>query len=1086
MLLSRILLMVLILSFIPCSGETAERPGKKKHSTTSASSAALLIPLVFDQLITESKTLIGHSSKVIALAYSPDGSRLLSGGDDKSLIAWDVQSGEQAWSIKNLPDRVTNIAFCGSGEVLALTTKGENIHLVNAITGAYLTGFHAKKDVQSLACSPNGQILAAAVDKGVVIWDLDNLRMVPADVSGKAEENSGYFSWLKRKGDTKKDDEQARADKAILKTLSNGDQDVLSIAFSASSAYLAVAGKDKQISIWDVQQWIRTKTLAGFEKEIRLLVFSPDGGRLAAVEDKQNLLIWDLYGKPLPRQLLRERDDIAGLAFSADGAILVTVGKKRTVFWSTRSYRELHVLNDEKREPLAVTCSPDNTGLAIAGEDKLVHLWNLPGIISLAASGTARGDALMTLDQERDGRIKALYPKKNEFESSRQYAERLKQAKAEEQALRSEYASRRTALAEQLEQQESKLKRQYYPYNGKGDLGRYDADLHLFHATLGGVPIVVPVPNRVAQELAARREALFFSGMIRYHDSQRGELVNGALVDQASGERFPFGKQVSGIEAPKTAPAPLSVLPVVANKRKAAPNLEIVSVILVEPSGNNALDAGERGSIRVVLRNSGSGSADGVEVALRADGVTPLPATLTVAERTMVGDLGPNQSRSIDVPISAAEGLPGREIRLQVAALEAGGFDSQPVLMDFSVKAQIPPELQVARIEIIDAEGKRVIAKGKESNVVIIVQNTGKGSARGVKVKLDSSDQQIKLFGDSEVELGGLKPGESKRASFTIAVTQRYTGPKTLPVSFRIAEERPRFSIKPMLQLTLNKEAPEVRLVTVKERESAPVAAVQDDIGMVPLLAVTRRAFNDKDLALVIGIERYQNVPKSDFAYNDARSIKAYLLSLGFAERNIEFLADERATLSAIRKSVESWLPNRVKPGSRVFFYYSGHGAPDPVTGEAYIVPFDGDPSYLNDTGYPIKRLYEKLGAAKAAEVIVVMDSCFSGSGGRSVLAKGARPLVLMADTLVIPPGMAILASTQGSQISTSFEEKEHGVFTYYFLKAIKEGKGDIDAVYRYIKPLVEDTAKGQNVSQSPVLSMGTHETSGSFRLLTE
>jgi WD40 repeat protein len=1086
MLLSRILLIVLILSFLPDIGETAERPSRKKQPASS--SAALLIPLSYDQLITENKTLSGHSSKVMALAYSPDGSRLVSGGDDKVLIAWDVQSGEQAWTIKNLPDRVTNIAFCGSGEVLALTTKGENIHLVNALTGTYITGFRAKKDVQSLACSPSGQILAAAVDKGVVIWNLDNLRMpmAGASESENSEENGGYFSWLKRKGDTKKNDEQARADKAIIKTLPGGDQDVLSIAFNASGGYLAMGGKDKQISIWDVRQWSRTKTLTGFEKEIRTLAFSPDGGRLAAVEDKQKILMWDLFGKPSPRLLSSERDDITGLAFSTDGALLVTTGKKRTVFWSTSSYRELHVLSDEKQEPLAVTCSPDNTGLAIAGEDKLVHLWNLPGIISLAASGTARGNALTTLDQERDGRIKALYSKKNEFESSRQYGERLKQAKADEQALRNEYAARRSALASQLEQQEGRLKRQYYPYNGKGDLGRYDADQHQFHATLGGVPIAVPVPARVAQELAGRRESLFFSGMIRYHDPQRGELVNGALVDQASGERFPFGRQVAGIENQKAASAPMTALPVVVNERKAAPNLEIVSVVLVEPSGNNALDAGERGSIRVVLRNSGSGGADGVVIDLRADGVTPLPATLSVAERTVVGDLGPKQSRTIDVPIIAAEGVPGREMRLQVAALEAGGFDAQPVLLDFSVKALIPPDLQVARIEISDAEGKRVISKGKESNVVIAVQNSGKGAARGVKVRLDSSDPQIKLFGDSEVVLGVLKPGESKRASFTIAVTQRYTGPKTLPVSFQISEERPRFSIKPQLQLVLNKEAPEVRLVTVKERDTAPVAAVQDDIGMVPLLAVTRRAFNDRDLALVIGIERYQNVPKSDFAYNDARSIKAYLLSLGFAERNIEFLADERATLSAIRKSVESWLPNHVKPGSRIFFYYSGHGAPDPATGEAFIVPYDGDPSYLNDTGYPVKRLYEKLGAAKATEVIVVMDSCFSGSGGRSVLAKGARPLVLMADTLVIPPGMAILASTQGSQISTSFEEKEHGVFTYYFLKALKEGKGDIDAVYRYLKPLVEDTAKGQNVSQSPVLNMGTHETIGSFRLLTE
>ncbi|HIJ95247.1 MAG TPA: hypothetical protein HPP94_05850 [Desulfuromonadales bacterium] len=1086
MILKQILLAVLLISFLPNSGVSAERPGKKKLTNSPASSAALLIPLAYEQLITENKTLSGHTSKILALAYSPDGKRLISGGDDKSLIAWDLQSGEQAWSIKNLPDRVTNLSFCGSGDVLALTTKGENIHLVNAATGSYITGFRAKKDVQSLACSRRGHVLAAAVDKGVVVWNLDSLNVSTTATSEKPGDSSGYFSWLKRKDDSKKNEDQTRADRAVIKTLSGGDHDVLSIAFSVNGDQLALAGKDRQVAIWDVRQWIRTKSLEGFQKEIRMLAFSPDGSRLAAVEDKQTILIWDLFGKSQLRQLPREQDDIVGLAFSADGALLVSAGKKRTAFWSSRSNRELYAISDEKNEPLAVQCSPDNTGLAIAGEDKQVHLWNLPGIISLAASGGAHGDALKTVDQERDERIKALYPQKSEFENSREYAERLRLAKSEAQALRREYAVRRSALATELEQQEEKMKRQYYPFRATGDLGRYDADRHVFHATLGGVPISIPVPQRMAQELAARRESLQFNGLLRYHDPQRGELVNGTLVDRVSGGRFPFGRQVAGVALQTESPLLQPALPVVASKRTAAPNLEIVSVTLVEPSGNNALDAGEQGSIRAVVRNSGSGSAEGVALALRAEGTTALSTTLSFVERMPVGDIGPNQSRSVDVPISAAEGVPGREIRLQIAALEAGGFDAQPVLMDFSLKALIPPDLQVARIEISDAEGKRVVAKGKESNVTLTVQNIGKGFARGVVVRLDSSDPQVKLFGESEIALGLLKPGESKRASFTMAVTQRYKGPKILPVAFQITEERSQFNIKPQLQLVLNKEAPEVRLVTVKERETAPVAAAQDDIGMVPLLAVTRRAFNDRDLALVIGIERYQNVPKSDFAYNDARSIKAYLLSLGFAERNIEFLADERATLSAIRKSVESWLPNRVKSGSRIFFYYSGHGAPDPATGEASIVPYDGDPSYLNDTGYPIKRLYEKLGAAKAAEVIVVMDSCFSGSGGRSVLAKGARPLVLMADTLVVPPGMAILASTQGSQISTSFEEKEHGVFTYYFLKAIKEGKGDIDAVYRYLKPLVEDTAKGQNVSQSPVLSTDKLEAKGRFKLLRD
>ncbi|MDP3112131.1 MAG: caspase family protein, partial [Thermodesulfovibrionales bacterium] len=137
----------------------------------------------------------------------------------------------------------------------------------------------------------------------------------------------------------------------------------------------------------------------------------------------------------------------------------------------------------------------------------------------------------------------------------------------------------------------------------------------------------------------------------------------------------------------------------------------------------------------------------------------------------------------------------------------------------------------------------------------------------------------------------------------------------------------------------------------------------------------------------------------------------------------------------------------------------------------------------LEDTGYPLKRLYDKLGKLQVAEVIVLLDSCFSGAGGRSVLAKGARPLVMMVDTGVLSSNMAVLSATQGTQISTSSPEKGHGVFTYYFLKALKDGKKDIAEIYSYIKPLVEDEAKQINVQQSPSVSPDVEKLKGRFSL---
>ncbi|MBU4320559.1 MAG: caspase family protein [Thermodesulfovibrionales bacterium] len=238
------------------------------------------------------------------------------------------------------------------------------------------------------------------------------------------------------------------------------------------------------------------------------------------------------------------------------------------------------------------------------------------------------------------------------------------------------------------------------------------------------------------------------------------------------------------------------------------------------------------------------------------------------------------------------------------------------------------------------------------------------------------------------------------------------------------------------------------------------------------------------DITVIIGIENYQGLPKSDYSKSDADIVKDYLKALGFQERNIELLTDGKATFSGITKTIETWLPNRVKKESRVFIYYSGHGAPDPSTGEAYLVPYDGDPNYLEVTGYPLKRLYDKLGKLQVAEVTVVLDACFSGAGGRSVLAKGARPLVMMADVSVLSSNMAVLSATQGTQISTSSPEKGHGVFTYYFLKAIKDGKKNIAEIYEYIKPLVEDEAKQLNVQQSPSISPDVEKLKGRFLFL--
>lgn len=235
---------------------------------------------------------------------------------------------------------------------------------------------------------------------------------------------------------------------------------------------------------------------------------------------------------------------------------------------------------------------------------------------------------------------------------------------------------------------------------------------------------------------------------------------------------------------------------------------------------------------------------------------------------------------------------------------------------------------------------------------------------------------------------------------------------------------------------------------------------------------------NPKDFVLAIGIGQYSNdIPVAQFAERDAQAAKNHFLALGVPERNIKYLIGNRATKANLEAYIEDWLPRNVKEDGRVFFYFSGHGAPDPTAGQAYLLPWDGNPSFLKRTAYPLKRLYAQLNSLKAKQVIVALDSCFSGSGGRSVLAQGARPLVTQVDTMVSPGGkLTVFAASAPNEITATLPEQGHGIFTYYFLKGLggeaKDPSGivTLKGLYDYLKPKVQDAASRQNRDQTPSL----------------
>ena len=237
------------------------------------------------------------------------------------------------------------------------------------------------------------------------------------------------------------------------------------------------------------------------------------------------------------------------------------------------------------------------------------------------------------------------------------------------------------------------------------------------------------------------------------------------------------------------------------------------------------------------------------------------------------------------------------------------------------------------------------------------------------------------------------------------------------------------------------------------------------------------------DYAVIVGVETYADLPAASYAERDAAAVRTFIHALGVPDANIVSLVGSGATRASIEKAIEAWLPDKVSERSRVYFFYSGHGAPDPRTGGAFLLPSDGDPRYLERSAYPLKQLYFQLEQLKAKSVLVAIDSCFSGAGGRSVLAKGIRPLVGKVDIAAQAGGkVSVLSASAGDEISGANEEAGYGLFTYNFLQGLNgpardaRGQVTLQSLHAYVTPRVQDDARRVNRAQTPQLQAGGGE----------
>ncbi|MBF0495745.1 MAG: caspase family protein [Deltaproteobacteria bacterium] len=221
-----------------------------------------------------------------------------------------------------------------------------------------------------------------------------------------------------------------------------------------------------------------------------------------------------------------------------------------------------------------------------------------------------------------------------------------------------------------------------------------------------------------------------------------------------------------------------------------------------------------------------------------------------------------------------------------------------------------------------------------------------------------------------------------------------------------------------------------------------------------------------KYTALVVGINEYRDkkIPRLTAAVPDAEAV-AELLQKRYGFSDIKTLINEQATRSAIDGVVREMIET-LGPDDSLLVYYAGHGELDKLTGDGWWVPADarwGDTtSYFENT-----TLQKYLWAMKTRHVLVVSDSCFSGT----LFGLMTRDLPKKIDNryyLDLFNEKSRWGMTSGNK--TPVEDKGvggHSLFAYLFIKELEKNRKPYLTpleIYTAIAPVV-----GNNSEQTPI-----------------
>ena len=298
---------------------------------------------------------IDNEDGVNSVAWSPDGTKIVSGSDDNTIRVWDVSNNDHI-KLEGHTEGVWSVAWSPDGTMIVSGSEDKTIRIWDVSNNKHIKLEGHEDAVHSVAWYGN-MIVSGSRDKTIRVWDVSE------------KEN------IKN-----------------IKTLKGHTEGVWSVAWSPDGTKIVSGSRDKTIRIWNTSDGEMEQSLEGHTDMVLSVAFNHDGTKIVSGSHDHTIRVWDTntggclikwtnYGHSINSAVFNHDDTKIAVASDSNTIYIVNIQLDKP---TNSDWLNAELIGDENDDENishtgsinSVAWSPDSTKIVSASDDATIRIWS--------------------------------------------------------------------------------------------------------------------------------------------------------------------------------------------------------------------------------------------------------------------------------------------------------------------------------------------------------------------------------------------------------------------------------------------------------------------------------------------------------------------------------------------------------------------------------------------------------------------------------------------------------------------------------------------------------------------------------------